>query len=348
MTKLRDIDGLKVSPSRLNSEVACTFLYMFQKVIGAKPDVPRREFKMNFGTENHEVDENFWNLMKAKGKHLFGLSFLKTCSKEELAKPMTDIKRHFIPTHKRPMMMKPVHNMSLMDAQVFIDLRKHFDGDVKQLWEYWIPLELEYEVTDEVNRVHMILDNLSKVPAKFKRYRNKEDSLIVKDLKPGKFNPDGTMLKLQKNSDYDYGNFGRQLVFYSYYIDYLGMPCHFVAGKYYKTGQYIVDKLNGHQISPFEKHISNFWDLEKFHRRAKWSNWKEDKYGVKRDVDRCAWCDYRLQCRNTQALAEGDDNGGFVYLEDLVDERKCTSCGEDFIVFQRVEREICHKCELEA
>lgn len=341
MTTLRDIDGLNLSPSTLNNKITCPFLYVWSKVFKIPEEVPQRKFKMHFGTENHAVDENFGKLLKAKGTRLFDLQFLKTASKPEIAKTITGIKMNFVPMFKRPMMLESTHNLSLIDAGVFIDLRKHFDGDMVQVFDYWTPLELEYDVTDEDARIHMIVDNLSKIPAKFKRYRNEIDSLIIKDLKPGKF-MDGMVKPLSKNSDYEYGNgFGRQLTFYSYYIKYKDMPCDFVAGKYYNTGQYVVDKITGAQITPFEKHIENFWNTDSFQRR---------KMGFHiidgRNVDRCAWCSYRITCRDTEGLMEGWDNGGILLLDDCVKDVKCKECGKNFIVFKRIDKDTCHECEL--
>jgi len=104
---------------------------------------------------------------------------------------------------------------------------------------------------------------------------------------------------------------------------------------FYRTRQYLVEKMSATSVTNNKKNIEWFWNLEEFSRRRK-GQWSSDK---------CNWCGFRLTCRNTSDLAQGLTDGEPVKLFTMCKLVKCVDCGKMFKI-PKVDREVrCKVCK---
>jgi hypothetical protein len=335
--RVLEIDGYYMSATGgVNKFMQCDDIWFNKNILRTTKKIASNPYYLNIGNRVHDVEENFWNVGIALRDKIFPLSYLKLVTRYELRKRMTSIKKLFIGEFETEL-LDYMDNLSDIDAEEFFKLKDHFDGDVEQARKYWIPLEMEYnlkflipvEIDNDLfyNGIHVKIDNLILIPRRYRNYKNKKDALLVKDYKPGKI-VDGKPKPISRNGDYGYRNdFQRQLTFYATHINYEidgeSLDCDHVAGAYYKTRQYVVDKLTKRQINPLNKKIDEIWNKEKFQRRKVYNS----KY------DWCKnFCEYRLTCRYTRKMVTGEDNGKPYKLYQHCVRLTCKTCRKSFII----------------
>ena len=344
--KVSDIDGYYMSATGgIGNYTKCEARWIHRYVIGSPVLVSEKQYYMDFGTRNHKVEEPFWNMVIAWGKSIFTEQYLKEVTVEALEKRLTTLKMGLIYSHEDEL-VECVRNLSYLDAVEFFNLKKHFDGNVSQAYNYWVPLAMELDQKNHNKMTRVKLDNVKVIPEKYRKYRNKTNVLLIKDYKPGK-------KIISRNSEHGYKNsFGRQLAFYA--INFVAYPypdCRHVAGSYYRTKQYLVERISGHQTGPVEKKIKELWDKEEFSRKNNFFTYKKNDNWI---YDECeSFCPYRLSCRNTKKLWEINTIGEPYKLSKYCIRIKCKECEEKFIIpkfwLRRDGREKykrCNKCKI--
>jgi hypothetical protein len=233
-------------------------------------------------------------------------------------------------------MLEYTSNLLWIDAQRFVDLMAHFDGNFEQAYEWWVPLEVEYEYVNDDTKVKMIIDRIHKIPPRYKGYKNAKVALGIFDFKPGKVGK-----FINSNSEYDKyygGDFNRQLAFYcdnlEYFIDGANVVDRYAVGMYYRNRQLVADKFDGRTYKPLRELITKFWGTEAFNRRVH-NDWMYDE---------CNKCEHRGTCRNTAKLWK--EEGGSRPLINYVVQKTC-KCKKKFYTFKRhVDVNVCNDCRL--
>ncbi len=227
----------------------------------------------------------------------------------------------------------------------FMYLKRHFDRNVEQARRYLIPLEMEMSFEDIGIKVKGLVDNVSMIPSKFKEYKNKKDTVLIKDYKPGKLK-DGRFSLIDTLRQYGYGTLNRQLNFYlingMYEIpvetktggtEMVPVDAKYCAGVFYKTGQYVVEKKDGRSFAPLKKLISKFWSNDRFPRRERSDFW----------ADHCNFCQFRTYCRKSiRDMKENHPDP--ILLDDLVKVVTCKKCKKRITILKRVDRKTCYEC----
>jgi hypothetical protein len=348
MTELTisDLDGYYRSPSALNNFHGCSREWLERYIIKKVVNPPSRWiFPMALGNRIHGIEDDNWNFIR-EFKLKFFPKIAATRTPKELARLLTKSKLNFMYSFEN-IHLKCIQNISMMDAVTYFQLKEHFDGSETQAFKYLIPLHNELEIYNNRDKTHVIIDNLSVIPAKFQGYKNKTDNVIIKDYKPGKFDQDGNVKYITNNREYDYGKFTRQLTSYLVEVDGLffgdnkkPLPCRYVAAMYYRTNQYIVEKVDKRRLNPHEALVKKFNETSLFYRKKRTFN----------RHDYCEhFCDRRLTCRDKLKYWKGFD-GIPLKLYKFCVKGKCKKCGETFVIARswyhenKPKYKRCHSC----
>lgn len=334
---MNDVDEFYLSvTSSLNPYHTCESLFFEKQIIKSPLLVPQQKVYFGMGGDVHNVEEEFWKATIKHGKKAMRL--LAHSDVTEIHDMLMSYKEILIGSHYQNV-YEYASNLLWIDAQRFVDLMEHFDGDFEQSYEFWVPIGLEYEYVNHDTKTKVKIDRLHKIPARYKNYRNTKIALGIFDMKPGKV---GKTIK--SNSEYDKsygGDFNRQLAFYADNLEYkLGdvenVVDRFTVGLYYRNRQMVVDKLDGRSYGALRKLVTRFWDTEVFNRRVH-NDWKYDK---------CVMCEYRGTCRNTPELWKGE--GKPAVLDDYLVEKTC-KCGKKFYNLKRHDEiKICNECKVKS
>lgn len=333
--KMADIDDFYLQVTRsLNPFAKCECKFLEGKILDSPILVPQQQVYFDLGHEVHEIEEKFWHGMMKHGKKMMLLVAEGTA--EEIHDMLFQYKQLLVGSHY-PNVFEYTSNLLWIDAQRFVDLREHFDGNIMQAYEYWMPLEVEYEYTNHDTKVNLTIDRLHKIPARYKNYKNVKDALGIFDMKPGKVGK-----FISANNEYDKwygGDFNRQLAFYcdnlEYEINGVNVVDRYAVGLYYRNRQLLADRFDGRTYGALDKLVTRFWDTETFSRRVH-NDWK---------YDACNTCERRGTCRNTRQLwkEEGDSRP----LSQFVTKKECTKCNKKFYTFKRhVDVKVCNECRV--
>lgn len=343
--KIQDLDGYFLSASALNEFKPCSERWFHKYVLDSRPVLDFSGPGLGTGLDIHKHEENFWNGVALKGRKIFTNEKYKTMPLNEIAKNIAKYKYIFVGTHE-PWIYTYLFNLSVIDAKRFVDLRRHFQGDLTQVYPYFVPREMEYIQVSNGMKTNLRIDRIQLIPPHFKKYKNKKIAVGIFDYKPGKH-------IIHRNSEYDAaygGGFGTQLAFYldnlEYQLNGEIVTEKFVAGLYYKTGQYIVEKLDLRSLNPLRDLINKFWNTDSFCRRERYPSKHDD----------CYFCPYRCNCRNTWELW-GDYNGETEPLYKHVKACICDKCNKKFRILKRKsvdrtgsptkESRMCYDCRQE-
>jgi hypothetical protein len=216
----------------------------------------------------------------------------------DLRKQLDAIKLRLLSESEKLLIFPHLSNVSRMDSTRWVELIEHFDGDFEQAWKYWVPDFAERKQHNFDTKTILIVDRGLIIPPGFKNYRNERELLAILDFKPGKIKDTGGPVYAEELSKYGYGNdFKRQLTFYAYNLKHrIPLEDRIVGGMFYKTGQYLLERLTNYSYSALEKQLENYWNSERFPRKITM------KY-------HCEWCDYMPTCLNTYKLQKGDESG---------------------------------------
>jgi len=332
--RIADLEYYNLSASALLTCLDCDYEWMLKYILKEKQTAPGRKFKMVYGSRNHEIENMFQTCYADIGEKMLPPAFVKSATLEEIRERIVDIKRHLTYTHEWEFIQHPIRNLAHIDAARLIELMKHFDGDVEQALAYLKPIGSEIDQFTR-GRIRVIVDRAIRIPPRFGAYRNKNESVAIIDFKPGKLDKDGKPKVISEIADYDDRRLKKQLIFYADNVENMPATPEFIGGMFYRTRQYLVEKIAKTSITSNRKNTDWFWNLEEFSRRHKGA-WGADK---------CNWCGFRLTCRNTSDLARGLTDGEPVKLFTMCKLVKCVDCGRAFKI-PKVDREVrCKPCK---
>jgi hypothetical protein len=331
--RIADLEYYNLSASALLTCLDCDYEWMLKYILKEKQTAPGRKFKMVFGSRNHEVEEKFQVCYADIGDKMLPEQFVKSATLEEIRERIVDIKRHLTYTHEWEYIQPTIRNMAHVDATRLVELMRYFDGDVKQALDYWKPIGSEIDQFTK-GRIRVIVDRAIRVPPRFIAYKNKNDAVVIVDFKPGKLDKDGKPKMISEIADYDDRRLKKQLIFYAVNVENMPATPGYIGGMFYRTRQYLVEKISGTSVTNNKKNIDWFWNLEEFSRRHKGA-WGADK---------CNWCGFRLTCRDTSDLARGLTDGEPVKLFTMCKIVKCVKCGKPFKIPKVDSDKECKAC----